>query len=108
MSGSNWCEVEVKVPAEYGEVVAEFFQEEGAGGVVFDDPGILEEKQFQDDEYLGNEFNLPQHFGVRSYLPVDDRLGDRLTRIKRRLVDALGITVEFGLKQVREEDWAEA
>lgn len=108
MSGPNWCEVEVKVPAEYGEVVAEFFQEEGAGGVVFDDPEILEEKQFQDDEYLGDEFSLPQHFGVRSYLPVDDRLGDRLTRIKRRLVNALGITVDFGLKQVKEEDWAEA
>lgn len=108
MSGFNWCEIEVKVPAEYGEVVAEFFQEEGAGGVVFDDPGILEERQFQDDEYLGKEFAIPQHFGVRSYLPVDDRLGDRLTRIKRRLFDALGLTVEFGLKQVKEEDWAEA
>lgn len=108
MSGSNWCEVAVKVPAEYGEVVAEFFQEEGAGGVLFDDPDILKEKQFQDDEYLGKEFNPPQHFGVRSYFPVDDRLGERLTRIKERLDEALGITVDFALKQVREEDWAEA
>lgn len=108
MSGSNWCEVEVKVAEEYGEVVAEFFQEEGAGGVVFDDPEILEEKQLQDDEYLGKEFILPQHFGVRSYFPADDRLGERLTRIKKRLVEALGLTVEFGLKQVKEEDWAEA
>ncbi len=108
MSGSNWCEVGVKFPAEYGEVVAEIFQEEGAGGVVFDDPDILKEKQFQDDEYLGTEFNLPHHFGVRSYFPVDDRLGERLTRIKNRVVEAIGNAVEFELKQVREEDWAEA
>lgn len=108
MSGSNWCEVAVKVSAEYGEVVAEFFQEEGAGGVLFDDPDILKEKQFQDDEYLGEEFNLPQHFGVRSYFPVDDRLGERLDRIKKRLIEALSINVEYELKQVREEDWAEA
>ncbi len=108
MNGFSWCEVEVKVPAEYGEVVADCFQEEGAGGVVFDDPDILEGKQFQDDEYLGEEFSLPGHFGVRSYFPVDDRLGQRLTRIKKQLGEALGIAVEFGLKQVREEDWAEA
>ena len=108
MSGSNWCEVEVKVPAEYGEVVAEILQEEGAGGVVFDDPDILKGKHFQDDEYLGEELILPRYFGVRSYFPVDDRLGGRLTQIKKRLVETLGLTVEFGLKQVREEDWAEA
>lgn len=108
MSGSNWCEVGMKVPAEYSEVVAEFFQEEGAGGVVFDDPDLLKEKQLQDDEYLGNEFVLPQHFKVRSYFPADDRLGERLNRIKKRLVEVLGLTVEFELKQVKEEDWAEA
>ncbi len=108
MSGSNWCEVKVKVPAEFGEIVAEIFQEEGSGGVVFDDPGILKDKPFQDDEYLGNEFKLPNQFGVQSYLPVDDRLGERLTRIKERILALIGIVVELELKQVQEEDWAEA
>lgn len=107
MSGFNWCEVKVKVPAEYGEIVAEIFREEGAGGVVFDDPGILDEKVIRDDEYLGKEFVLPEHFGVRSYLPVDDRLGERLARIKSRVLKIIK-EVEFELEQVKEEDWAEA
>lgn len=108
MSGFNWCEVKVKVPAEYGEIVAEIFQEEGAGGVVYDDPGILKEKSIQDDEYLGKDFNLPEHFGVRSYLPVDDRLGERLIRIKQRIGEIIEAEVELKLEQIKEEDWAEA
>lgn len=108
MSDSNWCEVKVKVPPEYGEVIAEFFQEEGAGGVTFDDPDILREKTFQDDEYLGKEFNLPDHFAVRAYLPVDDRLGERLAKIRIKIVTMLGLKVELELKQIKEEDWAEA
>lgn len=108
MSGSNWCEVGVKVPVEHGEIVAEIFQEEGAGGVIFDDPDILKEKPFQDDEYLGEEFVIPHHFGVRSYFPVDDRLGQRLARVKKRIAEITRVPVEFELKQVREDDWAEA
>ena len=108
MSGSNWCEVGVKVPDEYGEIVAEIFQEEGAGGVIFDDPDILKEKPFQDDEYLGEEFIPPHHFKVRSYFPVDARLDGRLTRVKKRVAEITGVPVEFELKQVKEEDWAEA
>lgn len=108
MSGFNWCEVKVKVPAEYGEIVAEIFQEEGAGGVVYDDPGILKEKTVQDDEYLGKELSLPEHFGVRSYLPVDDRLGERLIRIKQRISELIEAEAELKLEQIKEEDWAEA
>lgn len=108
MGGSNWSEVKVRVPAEYGEIVAEIFQEEDAGGVLFDDPGILKEKPFQDDELLGDEFALPVHFGVRAYFPVDDRLGERLSRIKKRLAEIYGAEVELELKQIHEEDWAEA
>ncbi len=108
MNGFNWCEVKVKVPAEYGEIIAEIFQEEGAGGVVFDDPDILRDRLIQDDEYLGKEFFIPDHFGVRSYFPVDDRLGERLTIIKKRVFEVIGNEVEFELQQVREEDWAEA
>lgn len=108
MNGSNWCEIKVGVPAEFGEIVAEFFQEEGSGGVAFDDPDILKDKSFQDDEYLGKEFSLPSHFAVRSYLPVDDRLGERLTKLRERIIALLGFEVELELKQVREEEWAEA
>jgi ribosomal protein L11 methyltransferase len=108
MSGLNWCEVKVKILAEYGEIVAEIFQEEGSGGVIFDDPGILKEKLVQDDECLDKEFILPEQFGVRSYFPVDDRLGERLARIKRRIRETIEAETEFELKQVKEEDWAEA
>ena len=42
MTDTFWSEIKLKIPAALGEVVAELFVEEGAGGVVYDDPGIYQ------------------------------------------------------------------
>jgi ribosomal protein L11 methyltransferase len=109
-SGSFWSEIKVEVPVEYGEIVAEIFQDEGAGGVVYDDPLIRQKVVLQDDEYFGKEFDqtIPDHFGLRVYYPVDDRLGERIERLKQKIAEILGHSPVFELKQVQEEDWAEA
>ena len=109
-SGSFWSEIRVEVPVEYGEIIAEVFQDEGAGGVVYDDPLIRQKVVLRDDEYFGKELdaNIPSRFGLRVYYPVDDRLGERIERLKQKIAEILGHPPVFELKQVQEEDWAEA
>ncbi len=111
MADTYWCEVKLATaPAAAAELIADYFQEEGAGGVVYDDPAILEQVTLTDDECLGEEFHaqLPEAFGIRAYFPVDDRLGERLQRLTSKLQPLLGTRPEFELRQIREEDWAEA
>ena len=38
-----WSEVKIEIPSDMGELAAEIFQEEGAGGIVYDDPAILDQ-----------------------------------------------------------------
>ncbi len=110
MSNSFWSEIKVEVPAEHGEIIAEIFQEEGAGGVVYEDPAILKDCPCKDDEYLGTEAyqDVPEKYGIRAYYPVDDLLGERLLKLKERMSRILGYVPDFSLTQVQEEDWAEA
>ncbi|HBE76515.1 MAG TPA: hypothetical protein DDW65_01850 [Firmicutes bacterium] len=109
-SGSFWSEIRIEVPVEYGEIIAEIFQDEGAGGVVYDDPLIRQKVVLQDDEYFGKELDgtIPEQFGLRVYYPVDDRLGERVERLKDKIGQILVHPPVFELKQVHEEDWAEA
>lgn len=110
MSDSIWSEIKIEVPATFSEIIAEIFEEEGAGGVVYEDPAILKERVLQADEFLGAEAlaMVPDKFRIKVYFPVDDRLGERLGRVKERISAVLDYTPDFQLTQVREEDWAEA
>lgn len=110
MSNSFWSEIKVEIPTEHGEIIAEIFQEEGAGGVVYEDPAILNERPCKDDECLGTEVlrAVPEKYGIKAYYPVDDLLGERLVKLKERMSRILGYVPDFTLTQVQEEDWAEA
>jgi ribosomal protein L11 methyltransferase len=110
MSDSFWSEIKVEISVEQGEVIAEIFQEEGAGGVVYEDPDILAKNPCKDDEYLGTEAYqaVPEKYAIKAYFPVDDLLGERLVRLKERMSRILGYVPDFTLTQVQEEDWAEA
>jgi len=110
MSDNLWSEIKLELAEEFGELVAEILFEEGAGGVVYDEPDLLAKQVLQCDEIPSQSFlaQLPKTYGLRAYLPVDDRLGERLSQIKERLVALLGYLPEIKLKQIQEEDWAEA
>lgn len=110
MSDSFWSEIKIEIPADQGEIIAEIFQEEGAGGVVYEDPAILKDSPCKDDEYLGAEAYqaVPEKYGIKAYFPVDDLLGERLIKLKERMSRILGYVPDFTLTQVQEEDWAEA
>ncbi|MCL6588938.1 MAG: 50S ribosomal protein L11 methyltransferase [Firmicutes bacterium] len=110
MTDNIWTEIKVNIPAAFGEIIAELFMEEGAGGVIYDDPGIIDEYSPSDDEYFGKEIAAvtPEAFGLRVYFPRDGRLDERLIRLKERIGAVLGYPPEFGFQEVREEDWAES
>jgi ribosomal protein L11 methyltransferase len=110
MTDTFWMETKVKIPAAVGEIVAEILVEEGAGGVVYDDPEIYNEYSLKDDEYFGKEISAvtPPEFGLRVYFPKDGRLDERLARSKERIEGVLGYPPRFEFQEVREEDWAEA
>ncbi len=110
MAETFWCELKLAVPAAAAELIAEILQEEGAGGIVYDDPDILDQVTLADDEIIGKELqeSLPSQYELRSYFPVDDRLGERVGVVKERLQELLGSSPELTITQIREEDWAEA
>ncbi len=110
MAETFWCELKLAVPAAEAELIAEILQEEGAGGIVYDDPNILDQVTLADDEFIGKEFqaSLPSQYELRAYFPVDDRLGERVGVVKERLRELLGSSPEITITQIREEDWAEA
>ncbi len=110
MPNSLWSEIKVEIPTAFGEIIAEIFHEEGAGGVVYEDPAIIKARSYQDDEYLGAEVlaATPEKFGIKAYFPVDDALGERLDRLRERLGGILGYRPVFNLLRIREEEWAEA
>jgi len=110
MAENLWCELKLLVPREKAELAAEIFREEGTGGVVYDDPDILNSRPLDCDEVIGEELagSLPDEYGVRAYFPVDDCLGRRVLAIKEQLTIILNEVPAIELKQLREDDWAEA
>lgn len=105
-----WCEVKVAAEAAKLELVAEAFQAAGSGGVVYDDPAILNSRLYTADEVFSDELlqNIADTTGVKAYFPVDDRLGQRLTVLKTQLGQVLGRTPQLQLRQIREDDWSQA
>lgn len=111
MAEMAWCEVTIEVPVTDFELVADSLQEAGSGGVVFQDPSLLENRKLEQDEVIDEslcgqtEALIP---AVKAYFPVDDRLGKRLETLKVQLGSLLGIVLEFGLRRLDEENWANA
>lgn len=110
MQDMVWCELKLEIDADLAEVAAEILLEEGAGGVVHDDPHILEVRDFAEDEIIDDQLraNISKEYILRAYLLIDDGLGERLLIIKDRLRELMGKEPELELKQVKEDDWAHA
>lgn len=110
MSDLIWCELKLEIAPEYFDAAADLLQETGAGGVVFDDPAILEVREFEVDEIFSDELlqQIKNPPAVRAYFPVDDRLGEKLEQLKKAFRELCGEVPEFELKQIHEEDWAHA
>jgi ribosomal protein L11 methyltransferase len=110
MAEQFWCEIKVAVNPEQFELIAEILQNAGSGGVIFDDPAILKTRLPEHDEIYSEELvrSIARVAGVKAYFPVDDRLGERLETLKSQLEQTLGEEPRFSLRQIREDDWAQA
>ncbi|MBS4026478.1 MAG: 50S ribosomal protein L11 methyltransferase [Clostridia bacterium] len=109
----KWQEVVVTTSNEAMEAVSNFFHEVGAGGVVVQDPLILQQYaasgQWDCHNIPQEQFEV-KHVVVKGYLPVNPELPHRLERLKAYMTvlkaDLPQCHLEVALNQVAEEDWA--
>lgn len=97
----TWCEISAAVPVELAELAAEAMRTVAPDGVAIEDPLI----PLGPDEGVRLERQRPSV--VKAYLPVDDRLGERLDALDAALA-ALGLRPALRTRTVREQDWADA
>ncbi len=97
----TWCEISAAVPVEQAELAAEAMRAVAPDGVAIEDPLI----PLGPDEGVRLERRRPSV--VKAYLPVDDRLGERLDALDAALA-ALGLHPELRTRTVREQEWADA
>lgn len=97
----TWCEISVSVPVEQAEMAAEALRSVAPAGVSIEDPVV----PLGPEEGVRLERRRPSV--VKAYLPVDDRLGERIEQLDAALA-ALELHPAIRTRHVEEEDWAGA
>ena len=112
----KWMEMSVMLGHEATEAAANIFHEAGAGGVVIEDPLLINSYR---SSGAWDYCDIPEAADtetvtVKAYLPVDDRLDDSIAAIEQAL-RALSSRLEnnppcspLRLREVKEDDWANA
>ena len=111
----NWMEIIVQSSHAATETVADIFHESGCGGVVIEDPRLL---NFYINSGLWDYTDLKEvedtGFSiVKAYLPVDEKLKAALAGIERELAMLekrvpASLLGEIYFRQIDEEDWSSA
>ena len=112
----KWMEMSVMLGHEATEAAADIFHEAGAGGVVIEDPLLINSYR---SSGAWDYCDIPEALDtetvtVKAYLPVDDRLDASIAEIEqalRALSSRLESTPPCGplrLREVKEDDWANA
>lgn len=109
----EWQEITVVTVPKAVEAVAEYFYRIGSGGVVIEDPELL---QIKINEGKWDAFELPEEAlqrtspVVKGYLPVNNNLPNKLEQLKlgiEEIMARLGESPrEISMVKVQEEDWA--
>ncbi|MHB8171741.1 MAG: 50S ribosomal protein L11 methyltransferase [Thermincolia bacterium] len=115
MISMQWMEISVTVDRDGVEAVSNTFERIGSGGVVIEDPLLV-------DEYINSNrwdyYELPSQPAlaenkvlVKGYLPEDRRLPERLEELREQLNNLQqyylpGCHAEIATSTVAEEDWA--
>ncbi len=112
----KWMEMSVMVGHEATEATANIFHEAGAGGVVIEDPLLINSYR---SSGAWDYCDIPEAADtetvtVKAYLPVDDRLDASIAEIEQSL-RSLSSRLEnakpcgpLRLREVQEDDWANA
>ncbi len=98
-----WVELSIDTPSEFVEPLTQVFTEHGEGGVAIELPA-----GHNPDE--GEEVPVPERVTVTTYIPHDNRLEGRYSRIDTavRLVAHVGDVSELRVRVVKEEEWQES
>ena len=98
-----WVELSIDTPSEFVEPLTQVFTEHGEGGVAIELPA-----GHNPDE--GEEAPVPERVTVTTYIPHDNRLEGRYSRIDTavRLVAHVGDVSELRVRVVKEEEWQES
>lgn len=109
----RWQEVVVTTSHDTVEAISNFFHELGAGGVVIEDPLVLQQYTTSgewDYYQIPTEKLEAEYVVVKGYLPVDADLPYKLEDLKGYLTvlkaELPQCHLEVDLNQVEEEDWA--
>ena len=98
-----WVELSIDTPSEFVEPLTQVFTEHGEGGVAIELPA-----GHNPDE--GEEAPVPERVTVTTYIPHDNRLEGRYSRIDTavRLVAHVGDLSELRVRVIKEEEWQES
>ncbi|NLC76762.1 MAG: 50S ribosomal protein L11 methyltransferase [Clostridia bacterium] len=112
---SNWQEITVETTEEAAEAVANLFYDVGAQGVVIEDPRVIAryvEEDLWDAYELPAELLEAENVIIKGYLPMDERLEERLDLFEKLLADLEQFFVSWLAKvsyaEIAEADWSSA
>lgn len=109
----KWAEISIQTSHEAMEAVADIFHDLGASGVVIEDPEMVNNYRRSGEwDYcdIPEEANL-EVVTIKSYLPVDELLDDKLRVFEERVNCLHEHNLDKGrgsinCREVQEEDWA--
>ncbi|MFD2759466.1 50S ribosomal protein L11 methyltransferase [Lentibacillus juripiscarius] len=112
----KWSEICIHTTNEAVEPISNILHEQGASGVVIEDPAELIKER---DTFFGEVYELnPDDYPadgvhVKAYLPVNSELGETVDAMKKAIneLERLGIDLgrnQLTVSEINEEEWATA
>lgn len=110
----KWCEISIQTTHEATEIIAEIFRDLGAGGVVIEDPELVNDyitsgKWDYTDIPIAAETEVVTE---KAYLPVNGELEGRLQTFRQEVkaLEGRGVSVAPGIittAELEDEDWSD-
>ncbi len=111
----RWAEISIHTTQEATEAVAAVFHELGAGGVVIEDPELIQSYRRSGNwtDCVFPDEPAVDFVTVTAYLPSDEELHGKLRLLSQRIDELAGHLLDKGRgtihwREVRETEWAEA
>lgn len=111
----RWAEISIHTTQEATEAVAAAFHELGAGGVVIEDPDLIQSYRRSGNwtDCIFPDEPAVDFVTVAAYLPVDDALPNKLRQLAQRIDELAGHSLDKGRgtihwREVKEAEWADA
>ncbi len=111
----KWAEISIYTTQEATEAVAAVFHELGAGGVVIEDPDLIQSYRLSGNwtDCIFPDEPAVDYVTVVAYLPADNQLPGKLRVLSTRIDELAGHSLDKGRgtirwREVRETEWADS